>query len=222
MTAFLTRFEVNKARRGARDLMGSLHRMHAAVLASFPDAHRAPAGGGRVLWRLDHGDHSTTLYIVSPHKPDLTHLVEQAGWPTTQTWATRDYSPLLDRLSTGDRFAFRLAANPTRSQRREGDDRSQRYAHVTVAQQTQWLLDRAHRNGFALCDTAEKEPDVAVRGRQRPRFSRGGETVTLSTAVFEGRLEVTDPDLLRAALVGGIGPAKGYGCGLLTLAAAPG
>jgi CRISPR system Cascade subunit CasE len=36
--------------------------------------------------------------------------------------------------------------------------------------------------------------------------------------VFEGRLLITDPDALRAALVTGIGPAKGYGCGLLTLA----
>ena len=30
-------------------------------------------------------------------------------------------------------------------------------------------------------------------------------------------LHVVDPVMLRAALVGGIGPAKGYGCGLLTL-----
>src|SRR4051794_12911278 len=33
-------------------------------------------------------------------------------------------------------------------------------------------------------------------------------TVTLSTAVFEGVLRVEDPTALRAALVGGIGPAR--------------
>jgi hypothetical protein len=33
-----------------------------------------------------------------------------------------------------------------------------------------------------------------------------------------GRLRVTDPDTLRNALPAGIGPAKGYGQGLLTLA----
>ena len=43
--------------------------------------------------------------------------------------------------------------------------------------------------------------------------------MTLSTALFEGVLRVEDPAVLRTALVSGIGPAKGYGCGLLTLAA---
>jgi CRISPR system Cascade subunit CasE len=42
----------------------------------------------------------------------------------------------------------------------------------------------------------------------------------LSTAVFEGQLEITDTEAMRRSLTGGIGPAKGYGCGLLTLAPA--
>jgi CRISPR system Cascade subunit CasE len=81
------------------------------------------------------------------------------------------------------------------------------------------LLDRAGRNGFAVPEGLHKEPDVAVRGRRIWRFARQGQTVTLTTAVFEGRLDVTDPIALRHALTHGIGPAKGYGCGLLTLAA---
>jgi CRISPR system Cascade subunit CasE len=89
---------------------------------------------------------------------------------------------------------------------------------VTVAQQTNWLLDRAQRNGFTVPETTGKEPDVAVHARRIWRFPRDGRTVTLATAVFEGRLETTDPDALRHALTHGIGPAKGYGCGLLTLA----
>ncbi|RLK58702.1 type I-E CRISPR-associated protein Cas6/Cse3/CasE [Actinokineospora cianjurensis] len=221
MTAFLTRFEINPARRQARNLLGSPHRLHAAVLAAFPDAHRSPTAAGRVLWRLDQDEHRTVLYLVSPSAPDLTHLVEQAGWPTTHGWDTRDYTPLLDRLRAGARYAFRLTANPARSQRRKPTDtRSQRYAHVTAAQQTQWLLDRVAGHGATICDGFDKEPDLAVRDRRTWRFPRAGNTVTLATAAFEGRLEVTDPAALRAALVSGIGPAKGYGCGLLTLAPA--
>jgi len=220
MSAFLTRFEINKVRRGARDLLSSPHRLHAAVLNAFPAAHRTPADEGRVLWRLDQDEHSTLLYVLSPHEPDLTHLVEQAGWPTTQGWDTRDYTPLLNRVAVADRYAFRLTANPVRSQRRKATaTRSQRYAHVTVTQQTQWLLDRADKHGFTVPAGVEKEPDVAVHARHTWRFTRQSSTVTLSTATFEGLLEVTDPQALRAALVHGIGPAKGYGCGLLTLAA---
>ena len=37
---------------------------------------------------------------------------------------------------------------------------------------------------------------------------------------FDGSLTVTDPEKLRHALSNGIGRAKGYGCGMLTLAPA--
>ncbi len=56
-------------------------------------------------------------------------------------------------------------------------------------------------------------PAVAVVSRDILRFTKrkDGPRITLSTATFEGRLRVTDPDALRSALLGGIGPAKGYG-----------
>jgi CRISPR system Cascade subunit CasE len=37
-------------------------------------------------------------------------------------------------------------------------------------------------------------------------------------ATYDGILTVTDPALLRRALCHGVGRAKAYGCGLLTLA----
>jgi CRISPR system Cascade subunit CasE len=215
---YLTRFELNGVRRGTRDLLMSPHRLHAAVLAAFPTSQRAATEQGRILWRLDQRSRQTLLYIVSPHQPDLTHLVETAGWPATQTWATHSYTPLLDQLTTGSQWAFRLMANPVHNRAVTPGSRGRRFGHVTVSQQTNWLLDRANRNGFTVPDTTCKEPDVAVHAPRTWRFSRDGRTVTLATAVFEGRLEITDSDALRHALTHGIGPAKGYGCGLLTLA----
>lgn len=216
---YLTRFDINKARRAARTLLASPQRLHAAVLAGFPATEQPPASEGRVLWRLDQHEHATLLYLVSPQRPDLIHLVEQAGWPTLQGWDTRDYQPLLNRLAAGQRWGFRLTANPV-SNRRKTDTatRSQRFGHVTVAQQTAWLLERTQRLGFAVTTTTHDEPDVAIHRRETLRFNRQDHTVTLATAVFEGHLEVLDPDALRCALVRGIGAGKGYGCGLLTLA----
>ncbi|GAA1330235.1 type I-E CRISPR-associated protein Cas6/Cse3/CasE [Saccharothrix algeriensis] len=214
----LTRFEINPARRDARALLASPQKLHAAVMAAFPTT-ASTATAGRVLWRVDRHQHQVLLYLVSPHRPDLTHLVEQVGWPTTGTWDTRDYRPLLDHITTGQQWAFRLRANPVSNRRKSTDStRSQRFGHVTVAQQTDWLLTRTERHGFTVPLGEHKEPDVAVRGREQVTFKRQAANVTLSTAVFEGHLEVLDADLLRAALVNGIGPAKGYGCGLLTLA----
>ncbi len=44
--------------------------------------------------------------------------------------------------------------------------------------------------------------------------------VPLVTVTFDGRLEVTDPVALRRTLTMGLGKAKAYGCGLMTLAQA--
>ncbi|MGC7096773.1 type I-E CRISPR-associated protein Cas6/Cse3/CasE [Amycolatopsis lurida] len=220
---FLSRFEFNTARRGARHLLASPQRLHAAVLAAFPRTieHAVP-GQGRVLWRLDQPPHRALLYLLSPHEPDLTHLVEEAGWPATHTWDTRDYAPLLDRLATGQRYAFRLTANPTFSRSTETDTRTRgrRLGHVTATQQTDWLLARTERHGFTVADTEFKEPDLALTSRTTHKFKREGHDVTIATATFNGTLTVTDPATLRHALTHGIGPAKGYGCGLLTLAPA--
>ena len=221
---YLSRVKLNPARRAGRGVLGSPQSMHAAVLASFP-GRLADRTSERVLWRADPGDGEVLLYVVSPERPDLTHLIEQAGWPTLPTWESREYEPLLDRLAVGQRWAFRLTANPTRSRPVTEGAPSQRFGHVTVSQQQAWLVDRVERAGFQLppilAPDGEQHPGsgLVVRNRSVDRFRRGDATVTLSRATFEGELVVLDPAALRATLVGGLGSAKAYGCGLLTLAA---
>lgn len=212
-----TRFEINPARRDARALLASPQRIHAAVLAGFPES-RDEAADGRILWRLDEGRHDVVLYVVSPDKPDLTHLVETVGRPA-YGWQTRDYGPFLDRLAAGERWAFRLRANPVHHVRPVHGGRGKRVGHVTAQQQTAWSHRQAERHGFAVVAGSAGEPDLVLRDRRSLRFARQGRTVTLATVVLEGTLRVDDPAALRAALVGGIGSGKGYGCGLLTLAA---
>ncbi|MFD2495077.1 type I-E CRISPR-associated protein Cas6/Cse3/CasE, partial [Amycolatopsis jiangsuensis] len=60
--------------------------------------------------------------------------------------------------------------------------------------------------------------NVAVIDRQIRRFGRGGAQVTISTVTFEGHLQVLDTSVMQRSLTFGIGRAKSYGCGLLTLA----
>src|SRR5690606_7133473 len=107
---------INPRRRGAHKLLSSPQALHAAVMSGFP---RQPAATeGRVLWRVDRDRrHRILLYVASPSAPDFTHLVEQAGWPTVQTWDTRRYDDFLSSLQNGQRWAFRLTANPARSGR---------------------------------------------------------------------------------------------------------
>ncbi|MDP9427568.1 MAG: type I-E CRISPR-associated protein Cas6/Cse3/CasE [Actinomycetota bacterium] len=226
MTSYLSRVQLNPQRRSGRALLGSPQSMHAAVLAAFP-GRLADRTSQRVLWRLDPAPGAMHLLVVSPELPDFTHVIEQAGWPTLTSWETREYSPFLERLAAGQTWAFRLTANPTRSRPPAEEQRSQRYGHVTVAQQQEWLARRCVAAGFKVVGV--QGPDgrtdaldgVVVRERGTAQFRRGDGRVTLATATFEGQLVVVDPDALRTTLTGGLGPAKAYGCGLLTLAPVP-
>lgn len=225
---YLSRIQLNPRRRDAWRLLGSPQRMHAAVLAAFPDP---PTGDRpsepRVLWRLDEDRDRVYLYVVSPDQPDFAHLAEQAGWPTVERGASKPYRDFLEGLRPGQCWAFRLTANPTRYVPAKEGGRAKRLAHVTVRQQESWFLEKAVGAGFRVTETRRAGgsdevviPEVAVTRRATRRFERAGagSPVTLGTAQFDGRLEVVDPDALRRALVTGIGPAKAYGCGLMTLA----
>ncbi|SES04446.1 CRISPR system Cascade subunit CasE [Propionibacterium cyclohexanicum] len=222
---FLTQFDINTGRRSAQRLIGSAERIHAAVLGCFPPGQYS-ADDARTLWRLDRGpsNHQTSLMIVSPLRPDLTALNEQAGWDTGSAGRSADYGAFLAGLSAGRVWRFRLTANPTVSLKRpgQGGQRGKRHAHVTAGQQLEWLLKRAARYGFTIPLDDDGQARAQVTGRDVLRFRRGpgatGRIVTVATATYDGVLEVNDPNLLRAVLTNGIGPAKGYGCGLLTLA----
>ena len=87
----------------------------------------------------------------------------------------------------------------------------------------EWLTRRSAGHGFDVV-AGEHGPNVRVTERRTERFRRGGldgRLVTLGTAAYEGVLEVTDAGRLAGALTKGIGAAKGYGCGLMTLARVP-
>ena len=224
---FISRIPLNKVRYGARQLIGSPYKLHAAVEAAFPPDAVRRTDDGRILWRLDSlgQDGGVWLYVVSPQKPDFTHIVEQAGWPMHAEWETKNYDALLDRVTKGQQWHFKLRANPAR---KAGVDKGRRHrsdgivgkvqGHVTASQQLQWLVDRSVVHGFRILEDEYGQPNVVVKERHKEQFKRGGATVTLVTAVFEGRLEVIDTKLFRDALCEGIGRAKGFGCGLLTIA----
>ncbi|MFD9029301.1 type I-E CRISPR-associated protein Cas6/Cse3/CasE [Streptomyces parvulus] len=254
---YLSKIALNPRRRAAVSLLSSPHRLHAAVLAGLA----VQPVTERVLWRLENNTpHRAEVLVLTDSRPSWAHLVDDAGWPGADggTPLIADYTPLLERITRGREFGFRLTANPVQSVPRptrpseeqvtrlkeEADTGSRhrgfRVAHRTVVQQLQWLLSRSERHGFTIPDatatppgpglqtdgsepeapTSSAGPAVAVVSRDILRFTKrkDGPPVTLSTVTFEGRLRVTDPDALRSALLGGIGPAKGYGQGLLTLA----
>jgi CRISPR system Cascade subunit CasE len=213
-------------------LLSSAQTLHASVMASQPPDAVDGSDGGRVLWRLDQERHDLQLYVVSPVRPDFTGLLESAGWPTSITWDETDYARFLDGLDMGQRWRFRLTANPVRVQPSStaGGERARGkiVPHVTARHQEEWLIERAPNWGFSIPAESHDHRQLTVAERHTARFDRKNgpgslgrprtDRVAITRATFEGVLRVEDADRLRTALTTGMGRAKAYGCGLMTLA----
>lgn len=215
---FLSELQINLGRRTARDLLSSPQRIHAAVLGCFPPG-MSESNGARTLWRIDHGDHAPRLLMSSPLQPDLTALAEQIGWNNGGARVAH-YDRFLDGLAEGQQWRFRLRGNPTVAVKSAASPggRGKRLAHVTATQQAMWLGARASRMGVDMGETGS--PTFHVTHRSTRQFTKQGgkHRVTIATAQFDGILRVVDPDELRTALTCGVGGARAYGCGLMTLA----
>lgn len=206
---YMTRVRLADTGRTSCRILSSPNRVHAALEASG-------ASGDRILWRLDETSEGATLYIVSGAELDA-HEVESRFGIEARAHASKPYDGFLDSLSVGSRYLYRLKANASHrcSKRVEGRRRGYEKGSIRPCfsddEASLWLHDRAQQNGFVL----DRSPQVVARSMNR--FFHKGRTVTQVEAVFEGTLTVTDPDLLRRALVNGIGRAKAFGCGLMTV-----
>lgn len=221
---FLTHMKLNPARRSTAFLLASHQRVHAAVLSGFP----TPQRDTRVLWRVDtNSAHDVNLLIASAAEPDLTHIIEQAGWPTLPeaAWTTRPYDPFLRRLANGQAWRFRLRANPV-LRRRDTNGRIHTIP-LTPNHSVEWLTARAEGWGFEVASdnfgNGDRVPEVSVSDATSITFTRrsapenSGRRVTIASAQFDGLLRIQDAGRMRESLTQGLGRAKAYGCGLLTL-----
>lgn len=207
---FLSRMKLDLSSRATVMALASPNRFHGAIERAFADPDRA---SGRKLWRIDHLNGNRYMLLLSEDAPDLSSAVSQFGFPG-ERWETKDYAPLLARVSNGSAWRFRLTANPTISKSAgDGQTRGRLHAHITVEHQKNWLASRAEKHGFALNDAF----DVVHSRWERFQKHGQGRAVALLSATFEGVLTVFDADLFRAALTGGIGRGKAYGMGLMTI-----
>jgi CRISPR system Cascade subunit CasE len=143
--------------------------------------------------------------------------------------ATKDLSAVFDTIGEHQALVFRLRANATRRVKRGTATEGAGSTRVPLrgeAARLEWLHRQAEHRGFQLCTTEEdlNVPDVRVIEEPAVLGWRGNagqrQRLTFASVLFEGRLQVRDRVLFRAAVEGGIGPAKAYGFGLLSVASA--
>lgn len=205
----LSQLKLNTYRRATRELRLNPYLVHQAVLRAFPDS--CDGGPGRVLYRMDTDRNGNAKLLIQSQKmPDwakaglLAECLEERPAPPI------DYPPF---LKPGQSLYFRLRANPTVKKQAPGRDNGYRVGLWHEEDQMAWLKRKAEAGGFAVLRCR-----VLPEGTILLDKSSEANKVRHFAVIFEGILRVTQMDLFLQAIENGIGSAKGFGFGLLSIA----
>ena len=207
---YLSRILLDINLKSTIKLLSSPNFVHGAVEHGFQDKRE------RNLWRIDKFNNNLYLLVLSSSKPNFDELCKKySDSESSACIETVDYDKFISNLKNGQKWAFRLCANPARSVKVDGVSRGKVFAHVTREQQLEWLKDKSSKNGFNVEDNLE-----IIDSRWLSFYKKDSDkkSVKIKTATFEGVLTIVDIEVFKKAMLNGIGRSKAYGCGLLTLA----
>ena len=223
--------------RPGRTWLGNIYRVHQRLAMAFPSKKRrerdpeflapydphdfgqssdGPAavhvdrnGKAGFLFRIDHHlvprlGYRPVILAQSAERPNWEYAFQNAQFLLRAGPETHEHEL---RYENQQVLRFRLCANPT--VKRDGS----RHALRERADLGSWLSRKAEEGGFAVQSWRERAGKW-VSGSKR----RGADPIRLWTVTFDGRVRVTDAEGFRRTLAAGIGPAKAFGCGLLSVA----
>lgn len=234
-----SRLLLNLASSRARRDIANDFEMHRTVMSAFPaltERERSDPDSGSILWRVDHDQRRglVLLIVQSELPPNWQPLLDKyPGYVTSPPDSDLPPVTTMERhlaFQTGQRLTFRLRANPTKKLKVEGRKNGQRVGLISPDEQLGWLRRKAEDEkypvGFRLLKSTIVDADRPRRDRSRDSENDSGTTATATRQLthvavrFEGLLEVTDPIAFQQTLRCGIGSAKGFGFGLLSVARA--
>jgi CRISPR system Cascade subunit CasE len=220
---FLHRIHLDPRCREARRDLADPYQFHATLCRAFsPPDRKCPEG--EILWRLEpetRSDGFPRVLVQSRTIPDWDGI-------GVKGWLAEVDSPIdlksrlrLDAVTAGQRFRFRLRANPcvTRNGKRQG--------LLQLVEQEQWMKRKGTLHGFVLpqlpsFDLSEAEQErVDVRVSQEQMLSgrqNHGNSIRIFSVLYDGVMTVSDASAFMKVLQTGIGHGKALGLGLLSVA----
>ena len=196
---YLSRLQLTTKTHVGRNILRNPYFLHQRLAAGFE-------ADNRMLFRLEplDGEQVMTVLVQSENPPNWQNAFDRF---TLRQAETRQ---LAFDWKAGDSAIFRLLANPTK---RNGESDKKARGIFEPENQVAWLTRKLA--GAAALDSVQIAASSVRRSyrmgrRDEPHFAH-------LMVLFEGCLTVTDPQALRALLAAGIGRAKGFGCGLISL-----
>ena len=233
---YLSRLILNPRSRQVQREIANRYQLHRTVLGAFSEALPPDE---RVLFRLDADARSGRLVLLvqSVHAPDWSRARLTADYmlPGAAPEVKEFHLPHL----AGQVLAFRLRANPTVKKATHAEEPAATPGYVAQARerrsrgekepgrngvrlglakeedQRAWLARKGEQHGFRVL-----RAHIAPEGVQVSHSGRGagGRRLAQLAVRYEGLLQVTDAELFFQAVREGIGSAKAFGFGLLSLA----
>ena len=217
---FLSQLVMNPLNWKARTDLSNPYELHRSLMRGFPSPLDPQE---RVLFRLDinlrHSGQGAKVLVQSIFSPDWSPLVNKDDY-LLQEPEVRSLDGL--RFIGGQVLRFRLRANPSKRIAKSG-----RRAGIYQEEDRRiWLKRKADQSGFDFAEDAlivhEAEFHSFKAHKERLNNPSGLQNrvinMTVNIVDYEGLLQVIDPDGFYESLKEGIGPAKGLGCGLLSVA----
>ena len=207
---YLSKLLLDPKNRQVQREISNRYELHRTLTAQFSEEKRPEIG---LLYRLELANQQNIanipLLVQTQCIPSWDDLFK-AGMLTT----CPEVKAFDINFSVGDRFYFRLFGNPT-TRKIQPDRKSKRVGLYTTEEQQIWLQRKADQSGFEILGVDVRDFGLleSVKHKNEQKF-----IIKHLAVQFDGILRVTNVAKFTAAYTNGIGSAKAFGFGLLSLA----
>lgn len=227
----LSQIRLNPRHRQVQRDAADCQALHATVMRAFSSVAAPARSALGLLYRVEAQHGAMTLLAQSSAQPNWAAL--PSGY--VMTAAVKDVTAAYSAITPGQVLRFRLRANPTR-RICTPEGKGKRVELFREPDQLAWLERKGETGGFSLiCVTASPGLPISPPSDPPPRAiavqalpghkmhgwrADGGERrrLTFGSVLFEGELRVSDHDAFLRTVLSGVGSAKAYGFGLLSIA----
>ena len=203
---YLSKLVLNPNSYRVQKEVGNPYQLHRTIMNAFPGNLKDLEKEGRVLFRIEKKKDNTlpSVLVQSTLCPDWGFLLEDENYLLKSPMFKQfNYPP----FQKGNKYWFRLFSNPTKKV--EG----KRVGMYNEEKQYEWLKRKCETGGCNLI-----QANITIKEEVTAKEDKKSKLMTFYGVQFEGILQIIDPEKFKFILKNGIGSAKAFGFGLLSIA----
>ncbi|NLE30598.1 MAG: type I-E CRISPR-associated protein Cas6/Cse3/CasE [Phycisphaerae bacterium] len=211
--------------RPGRLWMRNIYTVHQRLSMAFPDNSKKEKS--LFLFRIDEKlgstGYSPVVIVQSEYLPDWDHAFNNANILLAALPEVHKYNP---QFTVGDNLRYHIRINPVKRSKDSGKRlaiKGSESLELPEEYLVKWFQNKITRSnvGFTLqqCTLAAS---TWIRGYKNHREENHDPKLKFYAADFHGVLQVTNVEKMLSTIRQGIGTAKGFGFGLLTVGKVPG